>query len=416
MQKRTCIIDLSAPEIRTSILTETPFEPINLNLPWEVGFQQAADGTLTACFGDALDPLDPNHPKEVLFTELDLYFREITDAETLACLFHAFLEEIFHQQLPEEAMSVYVITPYQWTSVHRQQLRRTIKRLESNSPVVGTNPPNVMFRGMLSQVLCLAVYYQKVWMDILANTRKLHLFLIDFARRDLVLYQLVCEQLADYVKVELCDILRFPDFFMDIERQVSDVQHVLKTVGETIPVAVGFSGTIDHSGRAVIELLQARCSAIFFETQATAALLGGAKLVQQFEPRQDPGKYLSKPLHFVYHFCFGVRLPDGRWVELVSKRWTPPYHRKKAFRVTGTLEKFDVHLFCGLSLTDNSDVHHLATLEIDSAADNNFSSRNPMEFILSVALDNSTHGTFAIHLPNPHEPKSVEFTVPVLMD
>ena len=416
MQKRVCIINLSAPEIQIAVLTNRQLEVINLNLSWEVGFRQETDGTLTACFREAFDRLDSNRPTEIRFTDLDLHFKEITDAETLECLFHAFFEEIFQRQLPEhgytvEAMSVYLITPYPWQSVHRQQLRRVFKVIEKDSRTSGPTPPNIALRGILNQVLCLAIHYQETWTDLLANASELYLFLLDFTRSDLMLYQLVCKQLSDYATVELCDVLRFSDFFTDIEKQVSYLQSVLKTVGETVPLVVGFSGTIDHSGRAIIELLQARCSAIFFEPQETATFLGGVKLVQQFETQE-----LEKPLHFKYQFCFGVQLPDGQWIELVPKTWIPPYQRKKAFRVTGTLEKFDLNLFCGLSLTDHSDVHYLATLEIDPAEDGNFSSLNPPEFILSVALDDSTHGTFAVHLSNPHEIKSVEFTVPVLMD
>ena len=416
MQKRVCIINLSASEIQIKALADHQYEIINLSLPWEVGFRQEVDGTLTACFGEEFDRIDSNQPTEIRFTDLDLHFKDITDAETLECIFHAFFEEIFQRQLPEhgypvEAMSVYFITPYPWKSVHRQQLRRVLKVIEKDLQTAGLTPPNIALRGILSQVLCLAVYYQEAWMDLLINASKLHLFFVDFTRYDLMLYQLAGKQSSDYATVELCDVLRFSDFFRDIEKLVSDLQRVLETVVETAPLVVSFCGTIDHSGRAIIELLQARCDAIFLESQESATLLGGAKLVQEFETQK-----LAKPLHFKYRFCFGVQLPDGQWIELVPKTWIPPCQGKKAFRVTGTLEKFDLNLFCGLSLTDHSDVHYLATLEIDPAEDGNLSSLNPPEFILSVALDDSIHGTFAVHLSNPHETKSVEFTVPVLMD
>ena len=421
MQKRICIFDFSAPEIQVGVLADKLFEVIDLNLPWEIGFQTGTDGTLIACFGKALDRLDANHPTEVRFAELDAHFKEITDAETLQCLFYAFFEEIFHRRLPEsgyaiEAMLVYAIIPYQWKPVHRQELRRAFKRIERNFGDEGFSPPNLMLRSILSQVLCLTFYYQKTWEGLLANENELHLFLVDFTRRDLVLYRLSCKQSADDVTVELCDILRFPRPPIDIGRQVSDVQHVLEAVGKTAPVAVGFSGAIGHSGRAVIELLQDRCSATFLEPQETAALLGGAELIPQFEMPRDTGRSPTKPFHFVYDFCFGIWLPDGQWVELVPKGGIPPYHRKKAFRVTGTFEKFNIHLFCGLSLTDNNDAHHLTTLEIDAPENSNFSSRNPQEFVLSVTLDDPTRGTFAVHLPGQSELKAVEFTVPVLMD
>ena len=416
MQKSVCIIDFSAPEIRAAVLTEGEFEVVDLNLPWEVGFRQEVDGTLITCFGEAFNKLDSNRDTEIQFTDLELYFKEITDAKILEHIFDAFLTEIFHQRLPEhgylaEAMSVYVITPYQWKSGHRQQLRKTLKHIETNPQEAGFAPPNVMLRSLFSQVLCLSVYYGKTWNDQLAKAGKLHLFLIDFERHDLTLYQLVCEEFTDYVKVELCDILRFPDYFMDIEKQVSDLRHTLEKVNETVSIMVGFSGTIDYEGRAIIELLKARCNAIFLEPEDTAALLGAAELVQQFETKE-----LTKPLHLNYRFCFGALLPDSQWVELLPKECEPPCQRKKAFRVTGTLEKFDLHLFCGLSLTDCSDVHYLATLEIDPTENSNFSFHNSREFILSVTLNNSTHGTFAAHPPDDQKPISVEFIVPVLAD
>ena len=416
MQKSICLIDFSASEIQIRISDANPAKAVDFNLPWEVGFRQETEETLAACFGEALDRLDPNHPAEVRFTALDVHLKEITDVKTLECLFDAFLAEIFHRRLPEhghpiEAMSVYVITPYQWKPVHRQQLRSVIKKNQSDSPVVGLTSPKLALRGMLSQVLCLAACYQKAWMDILTKANTLRLFLIDFVGNDIIVYQMFCKQMEDYVTVELCDILRFPDYFMDIDNQISDVQKTLQTGRKNVPVAVAFSGRIDDDAETIIDRLQAFCSATFLGFEEAATLSGGAALIHQFEETN-----LAKPLHFVYHFCFGVRLPDGKWVELVPKTWTPPYHRKKAFSVTGVPEEFAIDLYCGLSLSDNSDVHHLATLEIGYPKDSNFSSRNPAEFILSVILNDSSHGRFTVHFPNPDEQKSVEFTLPVLMD
>ena len=417
MSKRVCIINFSAPEIQIGVLVDNQLEDINLSLPWEVGFRQENEMKLSACFGDALERLDPNHPAEVQFMDLNVHFKEITDEETLRCLFNAFFEEIFRQQLPEhgypiEAMSVYAITPYQWTPTHRQQLRKALKRVKSDMQVSFLKPSTVTLRGVLSQILCLSAYYQKAWMDLLTDANNCHLFLIDFARNDFVVYQMICSQLEDNVTVELTDMLRFTDYSLEIEKKIAGVQKALQKVEDEQHVVVGFSGRIDDDvALTIIESLHARCSATFLEPRATATLLGGAELVQQFEE-----KNLERPLHFVYYFCYGVRLPDGKWVELIPKTWTPPCHRKKAFRVTGSLEKFDVQLFCGLSLTDNSDVHYLTTLEIIPPENKKYTLNSPMEFILSVTLNDAMHGTFALNLPNPQEPKSVEFTVPVLMD
>ncbi len=419
MPKSVCIINLSAPEIQITVLVDNQRQDINLRLPWEVGFRQENDNTLVPCFGEAFKRLNSNHPAEVRFPDLDVKFKEIRDEKTLQCLFHAFFEEIFHQQLPEhgypiDAMSVYAITPYHWTPTHRQQLRKALKRVKSREQVSFLKPSKVTLRGLFSQILCLSAYYQKAWMDILTAPNNCHLFLIDFARDDLVVYQMICSQLEDNVKVELTDMLRFTEYSSEIQKTIAGVQKALQKVKGEQHVVVGFSGRIDDDDNValtIIESLRARCRATFLEPQPIATLLGGAELVRQFEK-----KNLERPLHFVYHFCYGVRLPDGKWVELVPKTWTPPYHRKKAFRATESLEKFDVQLFCGLSLTNNSDVHHVATLEIDYTENNNFSSRNAMEFILSITMNASTHGTFTVHFPNPQEPRSVEFTVPTLMD
>ena len=417
MPKSICIINLSVPEIQITVLVDNQLRDTNLSLPWEVGFRQENDDTLVPCFGEAFKRLSSNHPAEVRFPDLDVKFKEIADEETLQCLLHAFFEEIFHQHLPEhgypiDAMSVYAITPYQWTPTHRQQLRKALKCLKSDVQVSFLKPSTVTLRGVLSQILCLSAYYQKAWMDILTDANNCHLFLIDFARNDFVVYQMICSQLQDNVMVELTDMLRFTDYFLEIEKKIAGVQKVLQKVENEQHVVVGFSGRIgDDVALTIIESLHARCSATFLEPQATATLLGGAELVRQFEE-----KNLERPLHFVYHFCYGVRLPDGKWVELAPKTWTPPYHRKKAFRVTGSLEKFDVQLFCGLSLTDNSDVHYVATLEIIPPENKKYTLNSPMEFVLSVTLNDATHGTFALHLPNSQEPKSVDFSVPVFMD
>ena len=413
MLKRVCIINLSAPEIQIGVLVDNQFEPIDLNLQWEVGFRQENDDTLVAYFGEASKRLNPNQPTEIQFTDLDIKIKEITDEKTLECLFNAFFEKIFHKPLPQhgypmETMSVYVITPYQWKPIHHQQLRKAFKRLKSDVPVSFLKPSNLTLRGMLSQTLCLSAYYQKVWMDVLTDADKCNLFLVDFARNSFVVYHTVCNQLEDSVVVELTDILEFTD--LDAYKKISDVQEALKQVEDEQHVVVGFSGRIDDTALKFIELLQARCSTTFLEPQETATLLGGAELVACFEEES-----FEKPLHFVYHFCFGVRLPNGKKVELIPNTWTPPYHCKKAFRVTGDVTEFDVHLYCGLSMTENSAVLHLATLKIVPQKNKKYTLNSPMEFILSVTLNDATHGTFALHLPNPQETRSVEFTVPVLM-
>ena len=409
MQKRVCIINLSTSEIQIKVLADRGLEAINFSLPWEVGFRQETDGTLVACFGEAFDGLDSNNPNEIQFPDLDLFFKEITDAETLACIFNAFFEEIFQRRLPEVALSVCIITPYQWKSVHRQQLRKILKSTKNNIQLPGLNPPNVILRCMINQILCLTTSYQETWEELLTHANKLHLFLVDCARQDLILYQLVCKQSSDCVTVELSDSLLFPGISMDRKKQASNVQRTIETVAEKLPVAIGFSDMVKDSAKDMIELLQSRCNATFLEPQEEATLLEGTKLIQQFTENS-----VAKPLHFIYNFCFGVQLPDGQWVELVPKTWTPPYHRKKAFRATGTLNKIYIPLFCGMSLSDNSDVHHLATIEIDYSED--FPSHNSDEIILSVTLNDATHGTFTVHFPSPREPISVEFKVPVLME
>ncbi len=416
MQKIVCIIDLSTIEIQIGVYAEEQFKIIRPALPWKVGFRQVTDGTLVPCFGEMLDRLDPDNPAEVRFTDLDVKFKEITDEKTLECLFNAFFQEIFHRRLSEHeysmgTISAYIITPSEWKPVHRQQFRKAFKRLNSEAPASFLKTSNVTLRGVLSQILCLSAYYQKTWINILTDTNKCNLFLIDFARNDFVVYHTICSQLEDSVIVELTDILRFIDFFMDTDEKVSDVQKMFQQVEEEQHIAVGFSGRIDDTALKFIELLQARYSATFLEPQETATLLGGSELVRHFEEEN-----LEKPLHFIYNYCFGVQLPDGKNVDFVPNTWTPPYHRKKAFRVTGDVKEFKVDLYCGLSMTTNSDVHHLATLKIVPRENKKYTLNSPMEFILSVTLNDATHGTFALHLPNSQEAQSVGFTMPVLMD
>lgn len=412
MQNNVCIINLSTTEIQIGVLTDEQFEVFSPALPWEVGFRQENNDGLVACFWEESDQPDV----DVQFTELDVFFKEITDEKTLGYLFDAFFEEIFHRQLPKQGypidrMSVYAIMPYQWTHIHRHQIRNALRRVKSEAPVPFLKSSNVTLCGILSQILCLTAYNQKTLEDVLTDANKCLLFMIDFERNDFVVYQTLYSQSEDSVTVELLDILRLTDFSEDVDNKVLDVQKILQKVKDNLPVAVGISGRFDDKARTIIELLQAQCSATFLEPQKNAALLGGAELVRQFEVEKP-----TKPLHFVYHYCFGVRLPDEKKVELVPKTWTPPYHRKQVFLYTGSPEKFEVQLYCGLSSTENSDVHYLTTLEIDLPSDRKYTVNSPMEFILSVTLNDDMHGTFAAILPNQQEQRSVEFTVPVLMD
>ena len=411
MPKRVCLISFATTKIEIAVLPDRELEAINFSLAWDVGFRQEYNGRLVACFGEAFESLDSNNPNEIQFSGLDVFFKEITDAETVACIFNGYFEEIFLRRLPEGTFSIYIITPYQWKSIHRRHIRKGLKSVKNNLQIPGFTSPNLVLHCIISQILCLVTCYRQTWEDLLTHANKLHLFLVDCARQDLILYQLVCKQSPDCVTVELSDILWFPDFFINTKKNVSDLQHILKNIEEKPPVVIGFSDTVKGKAKDIIELLQPRCSAIFIEPQGEVTLSGATELIRQFR-----GESIAKPLHFVYNFCFGVQLPDGRWVELVPKTWTPPYHRKKAFRITGTLNKIYIPLFCGISLSDNSDVHHLATIEIDSLEDSNFSSRNSREFILSVTLNDATHGTFTVHFPSPRKPISVNFEVPVLMD
>lgn len=407
MQKQTCIIDFSGTEIRSGIFTDEQFQTIDLNLPWDIGFRQE-DEKLVACFGEELKRIDPNQPNEVSFTTLDIKLKDISDSKALNCLFGTFIEEILHQRLREHGydiqdMSVYVITPYQWKRTHREHLRKSFKRVCRELPTASFISSNVKLRGLLSQILCLTIFFLK---DISNTYSELQLCLIDFTRRNLILNQLCCTETSDSMNVELCDIICLTDYFRDVSISVSELQSIIQRQEDNVPIVVGFSGRIDDDvAETTMRLLQERCTAIYLEPQQIAALLGSAELTQQFEE-----KTLEKPIHFTHAFCFGVQMPDGRCYELIPKTWTPPYTRKKAFRVSNNEEKFDVYLICGLSVTERSDVHNIATLEID------LTDQNVKDFVLSVSLHSSANGTFAVHLPNSQEQSSMDFSIPVLMD
>ncbi len=418
MAKSVYIIDFSGTEIIAGVLRDNKFEPIDVNLPWTVGFQQETDGKLAPYFGDeATKRLNPNDPEEVVFTTLDVHLKEITDEKSLTSLLDAFAAEIFRRLSARGCViggaAVYPITPSHWTPQHRQHLRRSLKKIEADTLANTSGEtftlPELTVRGTLNQILCLAVYYQKFVTDMLTESNELTLFMIDFARNDFTVHRTVFRHSPEKVSVELVDALRYVDYFEAPEKQVRRVQRVLNKAKQ--PIAVGVSGEMSSDARTVIRLLKARSNATFFEHEERATLFGAAKIVKQFE-----GQTWKTPLHLHYNFCFGVQFPKGKVVELIPKTWTPPFHRKKAFRVTGELDEFVVHLCCGLSLSKESDVHRLATLDIVPKTEKNYTTRSPFEFILSITLNDFSQGTWTAHLPDSEEEKSVEFTVPVLMD
>lgn len=431
MDELICIIDLSAPEILAGILTQGEsesdweFHALALNLPWRVGFQQQPDGSLLVCFGEAFNQLDSNAPNEVRFPELDLYFKEITDAPTLHCLFKAFFEEIFERKLPSlgyetQAVILYVITPHQWQAVHRAQLRQTLKR----------DFPRLTLKGCLNQNLCTAIYYlyqgerHTEWTRALAEVGSLNMFLFDFRESELTLWKLECHTTLAEQTFNLCDIRRYTDYlFSDRDEIVSAISAFIASPEvPSIPAAIGGFGVTDSQREAIVESVLAHCRNVWkqksaynlldskaFDSHYAVSLEGGVQLIRLFQMAQ-----LEKPFCFTYRFCFGVRLPDGNWAEIIPKDTAPPCERKRAFRVTGQLKPFYLNLYCGLSLTDDSSLRRIASLEVNPDA--SMRSNNSMEFIVSVALSDYTKGEFAVLLPQQSEPKSIEFTVPVLMD
>ncbi len=410
MSKYACIINLSAPEIQVVVLDDSQLNDTNISLSWNLGFQKKSDGNLASYFGKDIIKLDPNHPTEVRFRDLYAKFKGIKDTEVLECFFNAYFEEIF-KQLPENEYSIYTITPYHWTPIHRQHLRKAIKQIKLEAPVAFLKHTKVTHQGMLSQILCLSAYYQRMLSDILTDSKKCHLFMIDFTESDFVVYQTLCCQLDNIAKIELTDVLQFT--YLDTESKITSLQKILEQFEGDLPIVIGFSGRIvdNNIALSLIPLLQSRCNALFFEPQETATLLGATELVKQFQEKNT-----QKNIHLIYHFCFGVQFPDGKLFELAPANWAPSYHRKRAFQVTGDVEKFYVHLVCGLSMKKNSDVLRLATHQIIPPEDKRYNFRSPMEFLLSVTLNDYTHGTFGLHLPNSDNQKSIDFTVPVLMD
>ncbi len=410
MSKNTCIINLSAPEIQVVVLDNSQHNDINISLPWELGFREESNGDLVSHFREDVIRLNPNHPNEVRFRDLYAKFKDIKDTEVLECFFNAFFEEIL-KQLPHNQYSIYTITPYHWTPIHRQQLRKAIKQTKLDPQISFLKQTAVTHRGMLSQILCLSAYYQRMLSDILTDSKKCHLFMIDFTASDFVVYQTLCCQSDDNSKVELVDISQFTN--LDTNSKIRSLQKKIEKVEGDLSTVIGFSGSIGDNqiAQTLISLIQSRCDALYLEPQETATLLGATELVRQFNEKNTKNN-----IHFIYHFCFGVQLPDGKLVELVPADCGKPYHRKKAFQFTGNVEKFYIHLVCGLSMNKNSDVLHLATHEIIPPVDKKYNLRSPMEFLLSVTLNDYIHGTFGLHLPNPEDQKTVDFTIPVLMD
>ena len=194
----------------------------------EIGFRQE-DDTLVACFGEELKRIDANRPNEVNFTTLDVKLKDISDPKALNCLFGAFIEEIIHQRLREhgydiQVMSIYVITPYQWKRTHRDHFRKAFKRFSRELPVASLHHLKYKTAWLLSQILCLTVFFLK---DISNTHNELLLYLIDFTRKDLILYQLYCEDSSDSMNVELRDTLCMTDYFMDVSTSVSELQRIM---------------------------------------------------------------------------------------------------------------------------------------------------------------------------------------------
>lgn len=102
-----CIIDFSGTKISGTVALRAQttgsidkWGKMPLSLPWNVGFQEQADGTLRTLFNEELEQLEPTTQDVIQFWDLDDHLPQITDEQTLAYLFGAFLEEVFYNYIP----------------------------------------------------------------------------------------------------------------------------------------------------------------------------------------------------------------------------------------------------------------------------------------------------------------------------
>lgn len=436
MEKEIYALDFSAPEILACSLHLPEVQHLELNLPWEVGFQGRDDGSLIACFGDDFKNLDPNAPNTVRFPDLEIYLKELRDELTLGSIFDAFAVEILEKRLPEmgylrneKSAELYVITPYQWQAVHRVQLRQALKSYHVASSLRGDTfhtGSRITLKSCVSEIFCAIAYYffrsdnRSELTNALADSGEPDLFIFDFRKHELKIWLVGCSQTESEQIFEIRDIRIYPDYLFEEEEELiqainafikaeqrSKEQTVLRGFGVIDPQRVEFVTSL--LAQYYEEEVTSQFDLSAFESHYNAPLEGLAALIECL--KNEGG--LPKDLCFKYQFCFGVRLPNQKFVPILSTDATPPCERKRAFRLTGQAETFYLDLFCGLSLTQNSGVIHLASHDVSFSEE--MRKDGSLEFIVSVELEDYTKGRFSVILPQG-ETQTTEFFVPALMD
>ena len=212
MKNKFCVIDLSATEIMAGVFVDGQFQPLVPNLTWNIGFRQESNGNLIACFDDRFNELDSNKPNEVRFPDLDLHLQEVIDNKALDCFLKALFEEIFKRLSgqfgsfidAEREIALYIILPCYWSATHRVQLRKTLR----------FNFPQWKLSACFNQLLCVSIYARRNWIELFDQSENLSLLILTSTKRDLILNKLACYREQECDRVELQDVLRYPDHFM----------------------------------------------------------------------------------------------------------------------------------------------------------------------------------------------------------
>ena len=421
------IIDLSGKQwtFAKAVLDETFSVVLLREMSADIGFQQQEDGSAEVFFKPALELLDWRLPDVIRLVNLADEWHNITDEMVARHLLDAFVHAL-SSELTEQPGDLYVVIPYRWRAMNREQLRQLFsanrnlsshkRGVVSQSRSVGAQSPTegivqFRFRGFVNEGIAMLSYWKNEIASICPET--FDLFWLDGRLRDLKVWHYHWRKTS----IDIKSVSIFNEYTLqDSGALAGEIATVIASnIPKTSQCDFIIFGTGDADAlktliQSLTEKFTGALSDIQNNQESTESLLLGAS----YWAGSLTGKgNWATGYRINYYWAFGVQLDANRILDVIPQDTAVPVKRQRALTVRGELSPFSLNLYCCFAPLVNSGLP-LASLWIEP--ERKFRQRRRFEILLEVELFDGVRGKFSAIVEGQNTWQSVPFRVPVLIE
>lgn len=406
------LLDFSGSDIIISTFKTTAPDKyqqdgLDIQLPFEIGFQQEHDGKLEVYVSSALEKLESKGDNTVKFTKLAEYYPRITDAAVLRRIFKGFFFEILKRSGEfDRQRDWYLVVPYNLPGTHRDEIRKTLKDFNQ-----------VAFKGFLSDVLCAIAYSNSRSNLTLAETQDTSLFIFDFRSMSLKVWWIQWEEKRNVSRFRITEVVLYPEYHEGAEvdictwisksaRRLSSDQIILRGFGITRKEEKAFLNKSFEFLKSMTGEHQTQ--PLLFISEANIIKEGAKELIVKLHRPET----LAKRLVFEYNMRFGIQIDEDKIFFLTPPEFKPPCEFKKAFLIEKATEPFTINFYGGLSDRVSNCVR-LASIQLNASQNTQYN--GGLEFIAQVEFTDRKHGRFSI-ISQGKDITSQDFKAPLIME